>query len=80
MYQVGNSQVNGSKNIERTSRGLQTDRRAKQYDPPFFQKGGGAKSKFFKAYILNAGHPRKQMMPLYVYTTRDLLLMRCDQQ
>lgn len=41
MYQVGNSQVNGSKNIERTSRGLQTDRRAKQYDPPFFQKGGG---------------------------------------
>lgn len=44
MYQVGNSQVNGSKNIERTSRGLQTDRRAKQYaPPPFFQKGGGLK-------------------------------------
>lgn len=79
MYQVGNSQVNGSKNIERTSRGLQTDRRAKQYAPPLFSKGGD-KSKFFKAYILNAGHPRKQMMPLYVYTTRDLLLMRCDQQ
>ena len=41
MYQVGNSQANGSKNIERTSRGLQTDRRAKTIcPPPLFSKVG----------------------------------------